>query len=121
MVGSYESSHHDPRTLERIVSRLRLKLAPQKLDGQVKYGIVASGDADFYLRIPNPRTPLYRENIWDHAAGFLLVEEAGGMVTDISGKSLDFTCGTTLRQNSGIVASNGLIHGEVLDAVARAL
>ena len=76
--------------MERIVSRLGLKLAAQKLDGQVKYGIVASGDADLYLRIPNPRTPLYREKIWDHAAGLLLVEEAGGMVTDVDGKEPRF-------------------------------
>ena len=121
MVGSYESSHHDPRTQEKIGSLLHLRQAPQKLDGQVKYGIVASGDADLYLRIPNPRTPDYRENIWDHAAGCLLVEEAGGMVTDISGKKLDFSRGTTLRGNSGIMASNGLIHSLLLEAVSRSL
>jgi 3'(2'), 5'-bisphosphate nucleotidase len=121
MVGSYESSHHDPRTQEKIASFLHLRQAPQKLDGQVKYGIVASGDADLYLRIPNPRTPDYRENIWDHAAGCLLLEEAGGMVTDISGKKIDFSRGTTLSGNSGIVASNGLVHSRILEAVSRSL
>lgn len=121
MVGSYESSHHDPRTQEKFGSLLRLRQAPQKLDGQVKYGIVACGDADLYLRIPNPRTPDYRENIWDHAAGCLLVEEAGGTVTDISGTKLDFSRGTTLNGNRGIVASNGLVHDRILEAVSRSL
>jgi 3'-phosphoadenosine 5'-phosphosulfate (PAPS) 3'-phosphatase len=35
--------------------------------------------------------PDYREAMWDQAAGALLVEEAGGRVTDLDGLPLDFT------------------------------
>ena len=47
---------------------------------------------------------------WDSAAGFLLVEEAGGKVTD-------FTGGEYSPYQPHILASNGLIHDELLLAV----
>jgi myo-inositol-1(or 4)-monophosphatase len=46
-------------------------------------------------------------NPWDTAAGILLVEEAGGRVTDFSG-------GHFKLDSREILASNGLIHGELL-------
>ena len=47
---------------------------------------------------------------WDSAAGFLMVEEAGGKVTDMKGAAYS-------PYQPGIIASNGLIHGELLSAV----
>jgi myo-inositol-1(or 4)-monophosphatase len=46
-------------------------------------------------------------NPWDTAAGILLVEEAGGRVTDFSG-------GKYKLDSREILASNGLIHAELL-------
>ena len=46
-------------------------------------------------------------NPWDTAAGVLIVEEAGGRVTDFSGGPFQIASRETL-------ASNGLIHGELL-------
>ncbi|NJO20524.1 MAG: 3'(2'),5'-bisphosphate nucleotidase, partial [Spirulinaceae cyanobacterium RM2_2_10] len=76
-----------------------------------------SGQAALYLRLPSPKTPDYREKIWDHAAGALVVEEAGGRVTDMHGQPLDFSLGAKLVNNQGIVASNGVIHEQVLAAL----
>jgi len=45
---------------------------------------------------------------WDSAAGFLLVEEAGGKVTDLKG-------GTYSPYQPGIIASNSIIHDELLE------
>ncbi len=118
-VESYESSHSDKNTQLEISRRLRISTAPQQMDSQVKYGIVASGAADIYLRIPNPATADYREKIWDHAAGSLIVEEAGGRVSDIDGKPLDFSAGRTLGNNRGILATNGAVHGRVLEIIAE--
>lgn len=86
-----------------------------RLDSQVKYAHVANGDAAIYLRIPTKEAQI--EKIWDHAAGKLLVEEAGGRVTDLFGKPLDFTHGKTLCQNTGVVATNGILHDAVLNAL----
>lgn len=44
---------------------------------------------------------------WDTAAGVLIVEEAGGRVTDISG-------GPYSHYNREIIASNGLVHDEMV-------
>ncbi len=88
-----------------------------RLDSQAKYGVVARGDAAIYLRLPSPRTPEYRERIWDHAAGALIVEEAGGRVTDALGTDLDFSRGRQLSQNRGIVVSNGFLHSVILDEI----
>jgi HAL2 family 3'(2'),5'-bisphosphate nucleotidase len=118
-VESYESSHSDKDTQLEISRRLQISNPPEQLDSQVKYGIVASGIADIYLRIPNPATPDYREKIWDHAAGSLIVEEAGGWVSDIDGKKLDFSAGKTLHHNHGILATNGRIHSRVLEIIGE--
>jgi 3'(2'), 5'-bisphosphate nucleotidase len=118
-VESYESSHSDKDTQLAISRLLQIEHAPEQMDSQVKYGIVAMGAAEIYLRIPNPATPGYHEKIWDHAAGSLIVEQAGGKVSDIRGKKLDFTAGKTLYRNRGILATNGKIHQRVLDTITE--
>mmetsp|Transcript_16991 Transcript_16991/g.39206 ORF Transcript_16991/g.39206 Transcript_16991/m.39206 type:complete len:264 (-) Transcript_16991:473-1264(-) len=45
-----------------------------RMDSQAKYAMVATGHADVYLRLSRTQRP--HENIWDHAAGVILVEEA---------------------------------------------
>ncbi|HSQ34639.1 MAG TPA: inositol monophosphatase family protein, partial [Candidatus Binatia bacterium] len=118
-VESYESSHSDKDCQLEISRRLRISRPPEQMDSQVKYGIVAAGTAEIYLRIPHPATPDYREKIWDHAAGSVIVEEAGGTVSDIEGKKLDFSAGKTLGLNRGILATNGKVHQRVLDIIAE--
>jgi len=50
---------------------------------------------------------------WDWAAGWLLVREAGGQVTDGKGRPWSLTSGD-------MVASNGLLHRDILSCLARA-
>jgi len=57
-VESYESSHSDKDTQLEISRRLLISSPPEQMDSQVKYGIVAQGDADIYLRIPNRPPPI---------------------------------------------------------------
>jgi 3'(2'), 5'-bisphosphate nucleotidase len=61
----------------------------------------------------------YREKIWDHAAGKLVVECAGGRVSDVEGNALDFGQGPTLESNRGVVATCGPIHDQVIEVVKR--
>ena len=51
---------------------------------------MSRGDAALFLRFP---APSYREKIWDHAAGAVIVQEAGGAITDAGGAPLDFSNG----------------------------
>ncbi|MBU2501716.1 inositol monophosphatase, partial [bacterium] len=48
---------------------------------------------------------------WDAGAGLLLVQEAGGVITDLEGRPYAMGGGEVL-------ASNGLVHRELLDLVA---
>ncbi|MCA9056963.1 MAG: 3'(2'),5'-bisphosphate nucleotidase, partial [Planctomycetaceae bacterium] len=57
--------------------------------------------------------------IWDHAGGILVVQEAGGRVSDIHGRVPEFHHGSTLAANEGMVVTNGPIHDAVLAAVAQ--
>jgi 3'(2'), 5'-bisphosphate nucleotidase len=86
-----------------------------RMDSQAKYLAVADGRAEVYIR--QSRSEDYREKVWDHAAGVLIVEEAGGRVTDLSGKMLEFTHGATLAANQGILATNHILHDELLAAI----
>lgn len=116
---SVEAAHGDQARQEAVAQAIGLTRPPLRLDSQVKYGIVARGDAALYLRLPSPGTPHYRENIWDHAAGALIVEEAGGRVTDMSGQPLDFSSGRKMLHNRGVIVTNGLLHAAVLEALAQ--
>ena len=116
---SVESAHASHKDTARVAGDLGLKKSPIRMDSMCKYGLVARGDASFYLRIPGKKT--YVEKIWDHAAGFILVCEAGGKVTDIEGRPLNFTSGRTLDTNRGILASNNIIHDRVLDSIEKVL
>ena len=84
--------------------RLGINTTPLRMDSQAKYAVVARGEADIYLRLPTRAD--YREKIWDHAAGALIVAEAGGAVTDIHGRLLEFHHGRELIANRGVVVSN---------------
>lgn len=112
---SVESGHSAHDTSAQIVERLGIKVDPVRLDSQTKYGVVARGDAEIYLRLPTRKD--YQEKIWDHAAGCIVVEEAGGRVTDVLGQPLDFSHGRTLAKNRGVVASNGAVHDTFLHAL----
>jgi myo-inositol-1(or 4)-monophosphatase len=55
---------------------------------------------------------------WDIAAGCLLVEEAGGVVTDCFGKKLDFLS-PTLRNNNGCFAASKELHTKILPIIRK--
>ncbi|WP_017303596.1 3'(2'),5'-bisphosphate nucleotidase [Spirulina subsalsa] len=118
-VESVESSHGDRTRQEAVAQAVGITTESMRIDSQAKYGIVASGQAALYLRLPSPKNPDYRENIWDHAAGAIVVEEAGGKVTDMYGNPLDFGTGTKMMDNRGVVVSNGAIHDHVIGVLAR--
>ena len=49
-------------------------------------------------------------NPWDVAAGALIVREAGGSVTDFQGETFSI-------YGDELVASNGLLHGRLLEVL----
>lgn len=112
---SVEAEHSSHGNAARVTALLGVTAPPVRLDSQAKYGVVARGQAEAYLRMP--KNTEYVENIWDHAAGALVVMEAGGTVTDIAGRKLDFSRGAKLAQNRGVVATCGAVHAAVIEAI----
>ena len=118
IVTSYEKEHSNKGLFADVVGSLP---STQKdtlgLDGQGKYGLVADGRVSCFFRLVPAED--YREKVWDHAAGAIIVEEAGGQVTDFEGKPLDFVSGPKMQGNRGIVATNGGIHAAMLTAIEQ--
>lgn len=114
VVRSYEDSHTNTEQLDRLVEVLGIRSAPVRMDSQAKYAVVAAGAADLLLRFRSSNREYDAAKIWDHAAGALIVEEAGGCVTDLHGKPLDFSAGRTLARNEGLIASNRHLHEAAL-------
>lgn len=112
---SFEAAHTSFDISSRVARKLGISVPAVRMDSQAKYAVVARGDADVYLRLPSRSG--YVEKIWDHAAGSLILTEAGGTVTDVSGNPLDFSVGARLFGNRGVVATNGRIHAEILGAL----
>lgn len=117
---SVEAGHSSQGTNARIASLLGIRGESVRMDSQAKYASVARGDGDIYLRLP-VGDGSYQEKIWDHAAGAILVAEAGGAVSDAKGRPLNFALGRTLRENKGVVAAHKRIHENVIKAVRQAL
>jgi 3'(2'), 5'-bisphosphate nucleotidase len=117
LLRSYESGHTNVSQIDVFADNLGVEADPVRMDSQAKYAVLAAGHGELYLRLLSVSRPNYREKIWDQAAGSIVIEEAGGKVTDLDGKALDFTQGRTLAQNRGICSSNGALHEAALKAL----
>jgi 3'(2'), 5'-bisphosphate nucleotidase len=116
---SVESGHSSHSDSAAIADQLGITREPYRIDSQCKYAIIARGGASVYLRLPTSAD--YEEKIWDHGAGVLIAEEAGGRVSDVHGLALDFSLGRTLARNKGVVVTNGALHDETIKAVQAVL
>jgi HAL2 family 3'(2'),5'-bisphosphate nucleotidase len=112
---SVEAGHSAQGDAAAVAARIGITAPPFRMDSQAKYAVVARGEADIYMRLPTRAD--YREKIWDHAAGALIVTEAGGVVTDITGRPLEFHHGRELAANRGVIVSNGPLHSRIIEAV----
>jgi len=117
LLRSFESSHTNKTLIDAFQVEFGIKADPVRMDSQVKYALLASGKGEIYLRLLSPDRLDYKEKIWDQAAGSIIVEEAGGFVSDLDGKALDFSRGRSLEANRGICASNGTFHERALAAL----
>ena len=118
LLRSFEAGHTNVNKVDEFARALGVQAEPLRMDSQAKYALLASGHGDLLLRLLSPSKPDYREKIWDQAAGSLVVEEAGGQISDLHGKALDFSAGRTLARNRGILASNGRLHSPALLALS---
>jgi 3'(2'), 5'-bisphosphate nucleotidase len=119
LAESVEMTHTRRDLTEEIVRRAGPVGKPVQIDSQCKYALLARGDADVYLRLPSRKG--YVQRIWDHAPGVIIAQEAGCLVTDVSGAELDFSQGRGLERNVGILGAPPGLHGRLVDAAKSVL
>lgn len=119
LLGSFEASHTNADLMDGLVKHLAIQAETIRMDSQAKYAVLAAGKGEAIVRLLSPDRPDYKEKLWDHAAGSLVVEEAGGRVTDLDGKPLDFTAGRVLIHNRGLLVTNRTLHPIFLEALQR--
>ncbi|GER31633.1 3'(2'),5'-bisphosphate nucleotidase 1 [Striga asiatica] len=93
-----------------------LRNQPLRVYSMVKYAAIARGDAEIFMKFARSG---YKEKIWDHAAGVVIIQEAGGVVTDAGGHPLCFSKGKYLEGlDRGIIACSGeRLHDKIIRAV----
>lgn len=91
---------------ERSFVRLAQKARRIRMSDSMGIGMayVAAGKVDAILNLIQP--------LYDFAAGFLLIEEAGGKISDFSGKKIRFELDTVRRND--ILATNNMVHQQIL-------
>lgn len=89
---------------------------------QIRYAAQCLGMSGKYIQMRIPEENNDPDDcIWDYAGAQLLFTEAGGTVTDLRGKEIDFGAGRRLSNNFGVVSAVGELHGRILQAVGEAL
>ncbi len=119
LLRSFESGHTNVDQIGLFAQAMGIQAHPVLMDSQAKYAVLAAGTGDLLLRLLSASMLDYKEKIWDHAAGSLVLHEAGGRISDLDGKPLDFTTGRSLLQNRGVLASNGMLHAPALVALKQ--
>jgi 3'(2'), 5'-bisphosphate nucleotidase len=103
-----QSRSRDPGVPSGQVEALRPARVVEVYSAGLKMTLVARGEVDLYVN----RYLAFHD--WDICAGHVLVEEAGGMVTGLRGQAIQYGSDGAW-QRSGLLASNGLLHGAALD------
>lgn len=100
----------------KCIFSIECRKQPLRVYSMVKYAAIARGDAEIFMKFARAG---YKEKIWDHAAGVVIIEEAGGVVTDARGNPLDFSKGIYLEGlDRGIIACAGSnLHDKIIGAV----
>lgn len=78
----------------------------------LKLCTIAIGASDLYV---NPYTHC---SSWDTCAPQIILQEAGGAITDMHGLPLRYDVAKTTKHGRGLIASNGTMHDRVIEKFA---
>ncbi|MHA1195135.1 MAG: inositol monophosphatase family protein [Promethearchaeota archaeon] len=106
------SLHYDEPWVMTLAKRAGISNFIQ-MDSMAKFCLIASGKADIYIK------PLAKDRTysWDFLPGILIVEEAGGIVSDLNGNPIKFQGEKCQITASGLIASNKQIHSSLLNVL----
>ena len=105
------SKSHRTETIDRV--RAELGISDELNVGSVglKLGLIAEGLRDLYVN------PAGHSKLWDACGPEAILVEAGGRLSDVRGVPLDYR-GHELGNMRGLIASNGVLHDEVVRRLA---
>lgn len=106
-------NHRSPK-MRRIVETLGLEREIQRGSVGLKVGQIAESKAELYVHL-SPRT-----KYWDTCAPQIILEEAGGKMTDLFGTPLRYDS-HDVQNHNGIVATNGAAHEMVISGLKSLL
>ncbi len=100
-------NHYSPR-MKRVVDAFRVAREIRRGSVGLKVGLIARRKADLYIHL-SPHTKQ-----WDTCAPQIILEEAGGHLTDIFGGRIAYNT-PDVRNHNGILASNRTVHEESVE------
>jgi 3'(2'), 5'-bisphosphate nucleotidase len=104
------SKSHRSDAIDRVKQELGIRDEINVGSVGVKLCLIAAGQRDLYVN------PAARTKAWDSCAPEAILVPAGGRLSDLFGAPIDYT--TELAHRRGLVASNGLVHDEVIAKLA---
>jgi 3'(2'), 5'-bisphosphate nucleotidase len=106
-------SHRSPR-MSKVVARLGFREEIQRGSVGIKIGLLVEQQCDVYIHL-SPRTKQ-----WDTCAPQLILTEAGGRLSDLFGRPLNYNV-LEVQNRNGLVASNGVVHDQIIETLAPLL
>jgi 3'(2'), 5'-bisphosphate nucleotidase len=100
-------NHRSPK-MSRILKEFGFRKEVQRGSVGLKVGLIVDQECDLYVHL-SPRTKL-----WDTCAPQIILEEAGGRLTDLWGSEYRYDR-SDVQNWGGIVASNGVVHDRAIE------
>lgn len=101
------SRNHRSERMTRVVEKFGFLREVRRGSVGLKVGLVAERTCDLYIHL-SPRT-----KYWDTCAPQVILEEAGGRLTDIFGEHIDYNL-SDVQNHNGVLASNGAAHASAV-------
>jgi 3'(2'), 5'-bisphosphate nucleotidase len=106
MILASSRNHRSPR-MHRIIEDFGFKSEVQRGSVGLKIGLIVEQTCDLYIHL-SPRT-----KFWDTCAPQIILEEAGGAMTDLFGFPLRYNL-LDVQNHNGVVATNGTVHEKTI-------
>jgi 3'(2'), 5'-bisphosphate nucleotidase len=107
LIQSHSKADRGPSPSVKAIAPKRVR---ETYSAGVKLALVARGEGELYVNTYS------KFHDWDICAGHLLVTEAGGRVTTLSGQQIRY-CQPNHAQLGGLLATNGHVHDEAVRAL----
>ena len=101
------SRSHLGEAEKKLIKEMGIEKLSQRGSNGIKLGLIAEGKADMFFN------PTNRLGQWDACAPHVILEEAGGQVTNVDGGKIEYNL-TSPKIEKGLAASNKLVHNDLI-------